>query len=469
MKIYNTLTRKKENFIPIENWKVRIYSCWPTVYSMPHLWNIRAAFVSWLFSDCFKFLWYHVTSVMNLTDVWHLVWDGDCGEDKVQKIANDFKCTAYDVANKYINIFKQTLNDMEISKFTHMPRATEYIEEQIDIILKLEKLWYTYVVEWDGIYMDTSKVETYWKLIWKNYKKHIKWLNAWERVKLKWKKNLTDFALWKFHMWEWKRDMERDSPRWLWFPWRHTECCAMSASLLWLPFDIHHWWYDLIPIHHTNEIAQYEALEWKKCVNYRTHNQFVLMNWKKMSKSDWNYVSIQDILDKWYTYNDIRYLFLSKSYRWFIDFTWDNIELAKKSRLSLCKKIYSSPLFNWDINNIKTDEWIEFMRQVQKSIEDDFNTPKLISIINKNTNTNNEEIIYIIQYIEENILKIKDKPIVADDNIRLLFIKRIEAKSSWLYTLADTLRKELEDKWFTIEDSRSWYKLYKEWCLLLTI
>ena len=196
---------------------------------------------------------------MNITDVGHVVSDGDEGEDKLEKGAKRDGISAWEVAKKYEEIFLTAMNELNIQTFDVMPRATEHIAEQIALVQSLEAKGYTYEVPGDGIYMDTSKVEDYGKLMGLNYKKRLEDLRAGERVDMKNKKNPTDFALWKFSLTDEKREMERDSPWGVGFPGWHIECSAMSSKYLGEQFDIHHGGADHITIHHPNEIAQSEC------------------------------------------------------------------------------------------------------------------------------------------------------------------------------------------------------------------
>jgi len=241
--IYNTLTRSKEPFQPLDPKLVRIYSCGPTVYSDPHLGNYKASF----FSDMLRnfltnIVWYKTKFVMNITDVGHLTSDADAGEDKMEKWAQKEWLTARDIAKKYENKFLDDNHRLNIEDFDIMPRATEHIDEQIDLVQTLESKGFTYIVDGDGVYFDTSKLEDYGKLIWPNYKKHLEWLRAGTRVEVKGKRNITDFALRKFSPEDQTRDMERDSPRGKGFPGRHIECSAMSSKYLGKQFDIHTGW-----------------------------------------------------------------------------------------------------------------------------------------------------------------------------------------------------------------------------------
>lgn len=450
---------------------VGIYSCGPTVYGMPHFGNVRAAFTADLIRNVVQtILWYKTISVMNITDVGHLVWDSDDGEEKMEKAARKEWLSARDVAKKYEDIYLDFFKNLNIESFTVMPRATEHIKEQIDLVKSLENKWYTYVVEWDGIYMDTSKVDDYWKLMWLNYKKHLEWIRSWERVDLKWKKNVTDFALWKFHIWEGKRDMERDSPWGVWFPWWHAECSAMSSKYLWEQFDIHHGWYDLIPVHHTNEITQSECVSWKSpWVKYWLHNQFVLMNGKKMSKSDWNIVSPFEVIEKWYTYMDMRYFFFTSHYRTFFDFTWESMEIAKRARENFIKKIgYNEDeenLLSEEISfvtierKLQTIEWKAFWHWIMEALCDDLNTVKVISLINSSLPNKNIEIKSMIYRLSKNFIKvgryIEEKfteTIKISDEITEIAEQRKQAKFDKNYALADELRNKIVNMWYEIKD-----------------
>lgn len=486
--VYNTLTRQKEEFIPLmedPNYKgpkkdfVGLYSCGPTVYGLPHFGNVRAAFTADLIRNLMQYiLWYKTISVMNITDVWHLVGDSDDGEEKMELTAKKEWMTARDVAKKYEKIFLEFFKDLKVEPFSIICRATEHIQEQIDLVKQLEEKWYTYTIEWDGIYMDTSKVEDYGKLIWPNYKKHLEWIRWGERIDMKWKKNPTDFALWKFHVGDGKRDMERDSPRGIWFPGRHAECSAMSSKYLWEQFDIHHGGYDLITVHHTNEIAQSECSSgvhpW---VKYRMHNQFVLMNGKKMAKSDGNIVSPYEVIEKWYTYLDMRYFFFTVHYRSFFDFTWESIKQAQQARNNLVKKIGDDtskaklfehePSFKAIEHKIKTENWRKFRTEIGEALCDDINTSKFIATINSYLPISNDEVRSMIYRLEKYFLKIGlfesivEEKIEIPEEVTTLADQRVEAKRNKDFALADELRNKIAELWFQVKDTKDGYEITK--------
>jgi len=244
IKFYNTLSKKKEKFKPIKKNKVGFYSCGPTVYHYAHIGNLR----SYVFNDILKrtleYNDYNVKHVMNITDVGHLVSDADEGEDKLEKAAKKEKKTAKQIADFYTKAFKKDIKTLNIKEPTVWTKATEYIKEQIDLIKLLEKKGYTYRIK-DGIYFDTSKIKDYGKLASKKKRS----LRAGARVELvEGKRNITDFALWKFS--NEKRQMEWNSPWGIGFPGWHTECIVMAKKQLGIPFDIHTGGIDLIPTHH---------------------------------------------------------------------------------------------------------------------------------------------------------------------------------------------------------------------------
>lgn len=454
--IYNTYTREKEPFIPlIEEWKkdfVWVYSCWPTVYNKPHIGNLRAYVFADILRNTLRFLGYPVRYVVNITDVWHLTDDADEWEDKVEKAAEKEKISAWDIARKYEKIFIDNLKKLNIELFDYMPRATEHIQEQIEIIKKLEQKWYTYITE-DWVYFDTTKFLEYWKLARLDVK-NLKW---WARVELGHKKNITDFALWKFSPKDKKRQMEWDSPWWKWFPWWHIECSAMSWKYLWDQFDIHTWWVDHIPVHHTNEIAQSEWAFWKKpWVKYWLHVQHLLVDWQKMSKSLWNIIVIDDIIEKWYSPLDLRYFYLTWHYRSFLDFTWQSIDNAYKARKNLIKKISESLQKN--ILEEK-NQWISY-------ILDDFDTPWLLAYLHTNwDNLSINEIQKIDDIIKLDLLKEAKKYLDEKKNIPYEIInlaeQRWDAKQRWDYVLADEIRKIIIEKWYKINDKKDWYEIEK--------
>jgi cysteinyl-tRNA synthetase len=325
MKLYNTLTRKKEEFKPLEDGKVKLYACGLTVYSQPHIGN-WVAYIYWdTLVRTLSASGYEVEHVQNITDVGHLTSDEDAGEDKMLKSALKEGVTAWQVAEKYIKIAEHEAYDLlKLTRPTHMPRATDYIDQQIKFVEALESKGFTYQIE-DGIYFDTSKLKDYGKLA----RLDIEGLKFGARVEDIGKKNPTDFAVWKFSNMSEKRDMEWDSPWGVGFPGWHLECSVMARELLGDQIDIHTGGIDHIPVHHTNEIAQTEAITGEQFSQFWIHANHIKVDGTKMSKSLGNIYTLQDILDKGYDLEAFKLLVLSKHYSTEGNFTWENLEAAQ--------------------------------------------------------------------------------------------------------------------------------------------
>ncbi len=471
--VYNTLTRQKEEFIPLmedPNYKgpkkdfVGMYSCGPTVYRDPSIGNYRATFTADLIRNTLKLLGYKVKAVMNITDVGHLTSDADEGEDKLEKWAKREGISARDVAQKYEKIFKEGMKSLNIDEFDVMPRATQHIQQQIDLVKTLEEKWYTYVVEGDGIYMDTSKVENYGELMGSNYKKRLADLNAGERVEMGGKKHPTDFALRKFSPINEQRQMERDSPWGKGFPGRHIECSAMSSEYLGNQFDIHHGGADHITIHHPNEIAQSECgFDVHPRVKYRIHNEFLQVDGGKMSKSLGNVYNLTDLQNKWFSPLDLRYFYFMAQYGNFQNFTRDALEAAKNTRNSLIKKLQWKKL----VKDKKDFENDPIYIEVMETICDNMNTPKLLATVQSAITSWTENAYAIITRLEDNFLKlwlfesIVEEKIDIPAEVTSLADQRIEAKKNKDYTLADELRNKITALWFQVKDTKDGYEITK--------
>src|SRR3989344_8328068 len=288
VKLFNTLTRKIEEFQPIEDKQVGMYSCGPTVYDYAHIGNLRA----YIFADVLKralrqagFITKHI---MNITDVGHLTGDRDMGEDKMAVATKREKKSAWEIASFYTDAFLHDISELNILVPDKLPKATDHIKDMIKLIKALEEKGFTYQTS-DGVYFDTSKLNDYGKLA----NLDIEGLKEGARVEANpEKKNLTDFALWKLSESNGddakRRHMEWDSPWGVGFPGWHIECSAMSVKYLGQPFDIHTGGIDHIPVHHTNEIAQTEAATGKPLANYWLHSEFVMVSETRMGKSEGN-------------------------------------------------------------------------------------------------------------------------------------------------------------------------------------
>lgn len=385
MKLYNTLTRKKEEFTPIVNKEVKMYTCGLTVYSQPQIGNWVAYIYSDVLTRTLIASGYNVTRVQNITDVGHLTSDEDAGEDKMLKGALKEGSTAWEAAEKYIKIADHEAFDiLRLLRPSSMPRATEYIDQQIEMVKQLEEHGYTYKIQ-DGVYFDTSKLNDYGKLA----KLDIKGLQFGARVADTGKKNPTDFAVWKFSNPNEKRDMEWESPWGVGFPGWHLECSVMARELLGDQIDIHTGGIDHIPVHHTNEIAQIESITKKLFSRFWFHNNHMKVNGTKLSKSLGNSYTLDDLSQKGFTASAFKLLVLSSHYRTEGNFTWEILEAAK-NRLAHWQ---AAADLRWQAQELEDQESqaqnqivITARQNLLLSLQDDLDTPHALSIIDEVVN-----------------------------------------------------------------------------------
>ena len=325
LQFYNTLSRKKAPFTPINADNVGLYSCGPTVYGRAHLGNMRAYLFADLLKRVLELAGYQVNHVMNITDVGHLTNDSDDGDDKLALGAKREQTTAWELAKRYEALFFADATALNIHRPTIVCRATDHIEAQINMIKTLEDKGYTYQST-DGVYFDSVQFPHYGELAHLD----LEGLRGGERVELGGKKNKTDFALWKFSPADEQRDMEWDSPWGKGFPGWHIECSAMAHHYLGNHFDIHTGGTDHIPIHHTNEIAQSEcALSQRPTVNTWMHCQFLVFpSGERVAKSSGHDLSIDGLIARGIDPLAYRYLCLTAHYRNFLNYTEEAIDGA---------------------------------------------------------------------------------------------------------------------------------------------
>lgn len=369
LKLYNTLTRKKEVFKPINGKNVGIYSCGPTVYWYQHIGNLR----TYVFSDILKrvlaYDGFKVKHVMNVTDVGHLTSDQDIGEDKMELAAKKERKKASDIANFYLKIFRDDFKKLNIIEPDIWCKATEHIKEQIELIKKLEKKGYAYKTT-DGIYFDTSKVKDYGKLALLK----AEGLKAGKRIELGEKRNKTDFALWKFSEIPGKRQQEWPSPWGIGFPGWHIECSAMSSKYLGEQFDIHTGGIDHIPVHHINEIAQSEAAFGKKpWVKFWMHSEFLTSKGEKVSKSKGGLYTISELEKEGFNPLAFRYLCMTAHYRTQLNFDLDILNGAKNAHDRL-KNIVAELK-----DDKKTNK--KYLGEFENAINDDLDMPKALATL----------------------------------------------------------------------------------------
>lgn len=456
LQFYNTKTKKKEIFVPIHEDEVRMYHCGPTVYNYAHIGNLRAyVFADTLRRTC-EWNGYVVKQVINITDVGHLVDDSDDGEDKMQKGAKREGKTAWDVAKFYENAYKQDLQAMNIrTEGTQFPRATEYIQEQIELVQTLEQKGYTYATS-DGIYFDTSKFERYAEFA----KLDIKGMQEGARVAVNdEKKNATDFALWKFSPINEKRDMEWESPWGIGFPGWHIECSAMSEKLLGTPFDIHTGGMEHIPVHHTNEIAQSECASGHEYVHYWMHIKFLNIVGGKMAKSGENFIRLQTLVDRGITPLAYRYWLLTSHYRSPIDFSFEAIEAAQTALNRLYDTYLSLGTISGKINKV-------VIEKCKESINDDLNTAQVIAHVweylkSTDSNENKKATLEELDKVLGLQLALQKKEVIPHD-VTALAEARLLARANKDWAESDRLRAEIEAKGFSVKDVTKGYEISKK-------
>ncbi|HUC89031.1 MAG TPA: cysteine--tRNA ligase [Candidatus Paceibacterota bacterium] len=457
LEIYNTLSRKKEIFKPIHGNNVGFYTCGPTVYNYAHIGNLR----TYIFEDIFKrvliFNGYKVKHVMNITDVGHLTGDRDMGEDKIEKEAKKENKTVWEIASFYTKTFKEDLKNINIIFPDIVCKATDNIKEQIKMIKVLEKKGFAYKIT-DGIYFDTSKVSDYTKLSHQN----LEALKEGARVEInKEKKNPTDFTLWKFSPKDVKRQMEWNSPWGVGFPGWHIECSAISVKYLGEQFDIHCGGVDFINLHHTNELAQTEAVTGKiPWVKYWVHGEFLnIKNGEKMAKSTGNFLTLKsEFINK--NINPLIYRFATFSvhYRKQMEWNDDVLESAKNGFNNLSSKIESLGKKKGSINN----EWKE---NFILAINDDLNMPQAMAVLNemlKSEISNEDKLATILDFDKVLGLELKKiKPIKIPNNIKDLLNQRDEAKKNKNWQESDKLRKQIEELGYEINDTKDGQQIRK--------
>ncbi len=465
IKLYNTLGRKIEKFIPIVKGKVGIYTCGPTVYSRAHIGNLKTYISADTIRRTLEYAGYEVKQVMNITDVGHLTSDSDTGEDKLQKAAKETKQTAWEISKKWTEQFIKDITELNIEIPTIICKATDNIKEQINLVKKLEKKGYTYKTS-DGIYFDTSKFPKYSEL----GKLNIEGLQTGKRIDFGEKKNKTDFALWKFSNLQEKRDMEWDSPWGVGFPGWHIECSAMSMKYLGETFDIHTGGVDHIPIHHTNEIAQAECATGKKFVNYWMHSEFLVMNdSEKMSKSSGNVLSLDTLKEYGISPLDYRYFCLNTSYRKQLNYSKDKLQFAKKTYENLTQKVINfRKAKKISINEI-SNEAKYYLNKFKESVFDDLNIPQALgtmwNLIKDEEITDSEKYSLLINFdkvLGLNLDKVSEEKQEIPQEIINLAKERLQAKKEKNWKKSDELRNKILELGFIINDEKFGYTLTKK-------
>jgi len=478
MKLYNTLTRDfseitKSSIAKSDAQKeIGLYACGPTVYDYTHLGHLRKYALDDVLVRALRYEGIAVKHVQNITDVGHLSDDGDSGEDKLEKGAKKYGQSVWDVAHQFENYFWHSMDLMNVEKPDISCRATDHIEEQLEMVKTLEKKGFTYVIDGDGVYFDASKLDDYGKLA----RLKLDQLKEGARVEMvDGKRNPSDFALWKFEREGENRAMVWSSP---WhersFPGWHIECSAMSMHYLGDQFEIHTGGIDHIPVHHTNEIAQAEATTGKKpFVEVWVHHNFLQVEGEKMSKSLGNIFTIDDVVKRGFAPMALRLLYLSGHYRSEMNFTWDNLAGSQKAWDKLVKMVgewkeglgqasgaHDLPKFG--------ERATQYAKDFASHIADDLNTSQALATlweVTKSTEISNQEKLLLVYEFDQVLgLGIEmlnfDQPKVKltkkiPAEVEKLLLDRQKARESHNWAESDRLRDLIFKLGFSVVDGQN--------------
>lgn len=454
IKFYNSLTRKKEEFIPFGD-KVKMYSCGPTVYSYPHIGNMRA----YLFVDnirrVLKYNGYKIDGAMNITDVGHLTSDADEGEDKMLVASEREHKSPYEIAKFYTDVFMEDIKKLNIDLPEHICPATTVIEDIIDFVGKLLDKGFAYKTS-KGIYFDISKFAKYGMLGGSVDQK-----KAGARIEIdSEKRNPADFALWinapKEHIMQWS------SPWGMGYPGWHIECSTIGKKFLGDYIDIHTGGVDHRTIHHENEIAQSDCLEGHKVVHFWMHNEFLQIDSGKMSKSLNNTYTIADLEKNGFDAEDFRFFYFNAHYSKQQNFTYDSLKSARNARFNFIKAINEHKNGEIQVNESKL---ANYRQEFLDAINDDLNMPKAIAVCQKLLKEDKSKDIYNLMFDFNKILGLNLDFKIENDmipqEIAEIALKRWNAKLNRDFARSDALRQILLDKGYKILDAKDDYKIEK--------
>lgn len=459
IKIYNSLTRKKEIFKPVEKGVLKMYSCGPTVYNFVHIGNLRAYFFMDIIVRTFKFNNYKVYNVMNITDVGHLVSDGDEGEDKMLVASKRENKSPFEIAKFYEKVFFEDIKNLNILMPKKIARATEHIKEMENFVKILLEKGFAYETK-NTIYFDTSKVNNGKPILAKQKEGKL----AGARIELDTeKKNPDDFALWikapENHIMKWDSFFGKAYPGW------HLECSVMSEKYLGKTFDIHTGGTDHIPVHHENEIKQSIGKNGCAPCNYFMHVEFLQVDGGKMSKSIGNVYTLKELKEKGFDPLDFRYFLMQSSYRKPINFTFESLNASKIALNNLRKEYLKIKKEANDEENTKVFE--ENINEFNETINDDMNITKALSILWKIVKSEEINKITKLKLIEkmdevfgldiknsEKYIVTKEDDIEISEEIKKLLEQRKEARENKNFELSDKIRDILCEKGYVVIDKK---------------
>lgn len=458
MRLYNTQSKRKEEFTTVKPKVASIYSCGPTVYYTAHIGNLRAYVCGDILKKTLRLNGYKINDVMNITDVGHLVGDGDNGEDKVEKTAKQMGVSPLAIAKKYTDIFMRDIERLNITPAKHIIPATQCVDAMIDLIKTLEQKGVTYRTK-DGIYFDASTFPDYFQLSKGNLAGNI----GGARIDLGEKRNINDFALWKFvgpnTLQKW------DSPWGVGCPGWHIECSAIALKYLPNPFDIHTGGVDHIPIHHTNEIAQSQTATGKPVCHFWFHNEFMTIDGGKMSKSLGNVYTLDDLMAKGYDPLHLRLLILQTTYRSVLNFTFTALDAAREQYQNIVAALAKHRDTNTATNPATISAlWQEF----KDALDNDLNTPVALAVLHKTLKQPySHDIFKLVTEQFDTVLSLdlatavnhQPAPAVIPDQVKDWAEQRLAAKKNKDWATADRLRGQIESAGYQVTDTPQGYQI----------
>jgi cysteinyl-tRNA synthetase len=456
VKLWNTMGREMQAFEPIREGKVGMYCCGLTVYNYAHIGNLR----TYLFEDfarrTLEYFGFSVRHVMNVTDVGHLTGDTDEGEDKMLKGAREKGATVWEIAEFYTKAFFHDFELLRCLPPTVVCRATEHIQDMIDLILRIEAKGFTYVAG-GNVYFDISKFPEYGKLALLDQQQ----LKAGARIAVdEGKKNPADFVLWftksKFE----HQAMLWDSPWGKGYPGWHIECSAMSMKYLGEHFDIHCGGADHIPVHHTNEIAQSEAATGARWVNYWLHGEWLLVEKEKMAKSSGNFTTLTTLTEKGYDPLDYRYFCLGAHYRTQLAFSWESLDAAKAGRQGVVDKVLQLKAQAAGGAVHPTGKAAEYLADFETHAADDLNMPRCLAdlwTLLKDSSVPPAEkmgaVFRMDRILGLGLSEAREREVALDEETRKLVDQRETARKQRDFKKADEIRALLLSKGIEVQDS----------------
>jgi cysteinyl-tRNA synthetase len=446
LRLFDTYTRTLREFEPLDVSGVRMYACGPTVYDYAHIGNLRTYVFEDILRRALEFNSYKVKHIMNITDVGHLVSDADTGEDKIELGSRRTGKSAWEIADHYTQTFKEDLNRLNILEPTIWCRATEHIQEQIEMIRCIEAKGFTYRTS-DGIYFDTSHSSNYGHLA----RLDTSGLRAGARVEKGEKRNATDFALWKFSPAGQNRQMQWESPWGVGFPGWHIECSAMSAKYLGTFFDIHCDGEDHIPVHHTNEIAQTEASHGTRLANFWMHGHFLLLADAKMAKSAGDFLRMQTLVERSYDPLAYRYFCMGAHYRTNLSFSWDALDAAATALNRLRSVVYQ-----WERPGAADSKYVHMFKG---EINNDLNMPRALALTwelvkgDLPPSTKKATVLQFDRVFGLGLADWSQQETMIPHEIMVLVQEREKARSAKQWSEADVLREQVKTAGYEIEDT----------------